>query len=578
MSKITDPSLCKTKEDIFKFTKDNDYESFSKNYTTEDIFEKARKLNFDAQDSFNLFGSLIDKGYKCDDYGMYELLGSNNPEAIKVINHSLSYLNKKYSFKESAEIFYNYFYTYLANYDYKINFNGSYDEFFEFLKYLYLEDGCTVQPTDSFINDVKSYFDSESFEEFITKTNDRDNCFESSFYFYKVFSDTLSRFFEEKKANKETKKETKMTSEIEKCNTKQKLFKFISSYEGDFYNFPHEEVFAKASELGDKVKASDLLCKLIEKDVGNCTTFAENYLNDCQESIEGVVQKTLNYIISKNKNDIEKAADVFFNTFSGVIDSEYYDISNLDVDLTTQEFFEFTNKFISIYDENGEDFVKKVKKYLKEDSFDDFVDEMEDYENDLSIDYYYHYLFSKKFEKVFKEMKSSQTQKEKTKTDKKEISKTTDWAKERIVEGMYQGAAKKAVTEVTNSISKAAQNANPMYGAIFDEFAKSDVGFAVISSLIGLGVKVAPFDLVQDNEKIQKIADKCAENGAAAGTEAVLEVIINHIKPALELAAKNIVASDLPKIRVADKSKNEEQDEISEEELAVVKPLKRSSK
>lgn len=139
----------------------------------------------------------------------------------------------------------------------------------------------------------------------------------------------------------------------------------------------------------------------------------------------------------------------------------------------------------------------------------------------------------------------------------------TEWLKQRAIEGSYQGAAKVAVNTFIEGLCMAAEKANPFYGSLIKEFAKTDHGFVLLSGLMGAGIHFAPVDFVQ-SEKMQKIADKCVENAVGDGLNSVANFFGAFIAPAFQAAEKSMLRVEQ---KVEKKNNLEEEEEILQEQL-----------
>lgn len=153
-----------------------------------------------------------------------------------------------------------------------------------------------------------------------------------------------------------------------------------------------------------------------------------------------------------------------------------------------------------------------------------------------------------------------------------------DWLKKNMEEGVYQGLATSTVENLSKAIVFALQKSgmDEFSVKMTEDFLKSNAGKAVLSLAIGSGIHFVPLEEIQKNDKIQKVADKCAENSAATGIVEITNLATKFILPAIQealmpLANKNTTAMQAlaatgAKFRVEDKqeskldSKQEETD------------------
>lgn len=193
--------------------------------------------------------------------------------------------------------------------------------------------------------------------------------------------------------------------------------------------------------------------------------------------------------------------------------------------------------------------------------------------------------------------KTTETNNSQDKESKKVMSKSNvsfgDRLKQNVTEGLYQAGARVAVDTFIQTALLGMEKAgvDPITVAFIKHYANTDVGFAIVSGIIGAGTPMIPLDSIQQNELAMKIADKCVENAAADSAQVMTNIAANFIKPALEAAVSSLTQTanlskqikpeqtvTLPqqKVRVADQK---DIDDLSPEEIeSTIQALKAKQK
>lgn len=131
-----------------------------------------------------------------------------------------------------------------------------------------------------------------------------------------------------------------------------------------------------------------------------------------------------------------------------------------------------------------------------------------------------------------------------TKQFKKEnnkMSNSIDFFKKNIIEGAYAGTAIVAVDNIKKAILSAAKaaGADEASLAIASTFFDTPAGKAILSIIVGSGVKFIPVDIIQENPHLQKVAEKCIQNAGSEGAQYALNLATTFILPALLNAIQN---------------------------------------
>lgn len=115
-----------------------------------------------------------------------------------------------------------------------------------------------------------------------------------------------------------------------------------------------------------------------------------------------------------------------------------------------------------------------------------------------------------------------------------------DRLKRNMEEGAYQGAADVAVKNAIDLgiVALKASGVDPDMANKLSEFMKTPIGYGLISMAIGSGVMFIPGEYAK-NPHVAKLADKCQQNGSAAGVSAVISFAVNFLKPAIDSAISN---------------------------------------
>lgn len=163
-------------------------------------------------------------------------------------------------------------------------------------------------------------------------------------------------------------------------------------------------------------------------------------------------------------------------------------------------------------------------------------------------------LLAKNKEEVKKDMESN---KPKTNIKEESISLTPhkDWFKERMLEGAYQGVAKQAVEKCIDLILLSLPESHKESAKLF---LQTEIGFAMVSGLIGAGIHFAPIDAFK-NDKVQKIGDKCVENSAASGVSTIIDTVVKFILPSVETMTKQFRVESLPELKETSITESDEE-------------------
>jgi hypothetical protein len=104
-----------------------------------------------------------------------------------------------------------------------------------------------------------------------------------------------------------------------------------------------------------------------------------------------------------------------------------------------------------------------------------------------------------------------------------------------LVEGAYAGVAAQVIDRLGDSIIVAMKKGglDEVSVAIIESGIKTPIGKAFLSMLVGSGIHFIPADFLQQNKHLQKVADKCVQNAGSEGVQAVFNLAMTFVLPAL---------------------------------------------
>lgn len=344
-----------------------------------------------------------------------------------------------------------------------------------------------------------------------------------------------------------------------------------------------EEFIDFLSEEIDGVLSGANYCKLINLFFINTNVSLEQILNFfekcCDYNLEILFNQANNFVRKSFFGVINNfSKEIFLKIISFANDKNVCFINfiaNSNFTLTKSEIIEYEvikECDFSVFDIGGVN-AKTIKLFEKVNGLEDVLKiiDLESFKNEYgevkvnkenNIDG----IDAKKPKLTEEKQKTNPTTTQKTNSvEEEKIVKNnhTEWLKQRAIEGSYQGAAKVAVNTFIEGLCIAAEKANPFYGSLIKEFAKTDHGFVLLSGLMGAGIHFAPVDFVQ-SEKMQKIADKCVENAVGDGLNSVANFFGAFIAPAFQAAEKSMLRVEQ---KIEKKNDLEEEEEILQEQL-----------
>jgi hypothetical protein len=114
-------------------------------------------------------------------------------------------------------------------------------------------------------------------------------------------------------------------------------------------------------------------------------------------------------------------------------------------------------------------------------------------------------------------------------------SNAMDFFTKNLIEGAYAGVAAQVIDRLGDSIILAMKKGglDEVSVTIIESGIKTPIGKAFLSMLVGSGIHFIPADFLQQNKHLQKVADKCVQNAGSEGVQAVFNLAMTFLLPAL---------------------------------------------
>lgn len=493
-----------------------------------------------------------------------------NSDGISFHNNIKSHIEKIASFqKEEMEKIFKYIIDEfdIENYNIFANHkNGNYsDNFIKFIDYYIArssgrQEACLINQIANTNN-----FKEISFKLFKNRNYDDETLRGRVSYEFFTITKHIDKYINDYEKFLTNAKDSEQTISIEKENSKMSDdFKFHTKY-SDFKKHASEvnvnmnlhELLLSASKLKDADKKKAITFLKEKFDFNGYNVF---YNNDSEISFNDdndYEDKLCNMLYEFVKASFEDNGEFIFIDALHVYQQNEDEDEDIDYDIIFNSLF----KLLAKYGFNKEKLIKSIEnpiEFISEnDSFHletttliKFLNNFEQYVKNVNSE-----PFDEKItEKEEKEMSKDKSANSPSKTE----SSKMDWVKERFVEGSYQGAAKVTVNTLSESLVSLVSATKPDLAQPVKEFLNTEVGFGILSAIIGAGTHFAPIPYVKENARVQKLADKCAENGVASVAEFAGMFAVNFIEPALKAGADFMTSktASLPEVQTRVKVDN----------------------